>query len=71
MARNLILTGGVVHPFDTAAPALARVLAAHGIESTISEDFAAGLADLAAGMYDLLTIYALRWTMGQRSTSTT
>jgi type 1 glutamine amidotransferase len=65
MARNLILTGGVVHPFDTAAPALARVLAAHGIESTISEDFAAGLADLAAGKYDLLTIYALRWTMGQ------
>jgi type 1 glutamine amidotransferase len=65
MARNLILTGGVVHPFETAAPALAALLAPHGIESVVSEDFEAGLAAVAAGHYKLLTIYALRWTMRQ------
>jgi type 1 glutamine amidotransferase len=39
------------------------VLSRHGIESTVTEDFDAGLADLARGRFDLLTIYALRWSM--------
>ncbi len=65
MATNLILTGGVFHPFDTAAPALAKLLAAHGIESTISEDIEGGLGRVARGEFDLLTVYALRWTMTQ------
>ena len=63
MARNLILTGGIFHPFDESAPALARLLALYGIESTITEDIEDGLARLAAGGFELLTIYALRWRM--------
>lgn len=65
MTRNLILTGGIVHPFDRAAPALAVMLDRHGIRSTVSEDIEAGLAAVARGEFDLLTIYALRWTMSQ------
>ena len=62
-ARNLLLTGGIVHPFESAAPALAGVLRRHGIESTVTEDIEGGLADLARDRFDLLTIYALRWSM--------
>jgi type 1 glutamine amidotransferase len=61
--RNLILTGGVSHPFDTASVALADLLQNHGITSTITEDIDAGLRQLNAGEYDLLTVYALRWPM--------
>jgi len=61
--RNLLLTGGIVHPFESAAPALAEVLRAHDIESTITEDIDAGLAELTRGGFDILTLYALRWSM--------
>jgi type 1 glutamine amidotransferase len=61
MARNLILTGGIGHPFEDAAPALAGVLAKAGIESDITFDIEDGIARLAE--YDLLTVYALRWRM--------
>lgn len=63
MTRNLIITGGIVHPFESSAPALAAILALHGIASTVTEDVEGGLATLAE--YDLLTVYALRWTMTQ------
>lgn len=63
MARNIILTGGHTHPFDTAAPALAALLAECGIESTISEDIEAGLVALDMTRPELLTLYALRWRM--------
>ena len=62
-ARNLLLTGGIVHPFESSAPALERVLDGHGIESTVTDDLEGGLAELARGGFDLLTIYALRWSM--------
>jgi type 1 glutamine amidotransferase len=62
-ARNLLLTGGIVHPFESSAPALARLLSRYEIESTVTEDFESGLADLARGEFDLLTMYALRWSM--------
>jgi type 1 glutamine amidotransferase len=61
--RNLLVTGGIVHTFETAAPALADVLRAHDIESTITEDIEEGLAGLARGEFDLLTLYALRFSM--------
>ena len=61
--RNLILTGGIFHPFETAAPALAAILEEQGITSDITEDMEAGLCDLTTGRYDMLTIYALRWRM--------
>lgn len=64
MATNLILTGGIFHPFETAAPALAGVLDEVGIASTIRWDVDAALAEMADGAaYDLVTNYALRWRM--------
>jgi len=63
MARNLILTGGVGHPFADAAPALAAVLEEAGFRSTVTEDIEGGLAALAEGGFDLVTVYALRWRM--------
>lgn len=63
MARNLIITGGIYHPFETAAPALAKLLEPHGVASTVTDDVEAGLASLARANYDLLTVYALRWRM--------
>lgn len=63
MARNLILTGGHTHSFATAAPALAALLADHGIASTIDDDIERGAATLASSRPELLTVYALRWSM--------
>jgi hypothetical protein len=65
MARNLILTGGATHSFPVATPALAALLAEHGFESTISEDIETSLAALDKDRPELLTVYALRWTMSQ------
>jgi type 1 glutamine amidotransferase len=61
--RNLILTGGHSHTFAVAAPALAGLLAGHGIESTIDDDIEGALAGMDARRPDLLTVYALRWSM--------
>ncbi len=63
MVRNLILTGGIFHPFETAAPALGDILSQQGITSEITEDIEGGLEDLAGGKFDMLTVYALRWRM--------
>ena len=62
VARNLLLTGGIVHPFETAAAALAGVLRGHGIESVVTMDIEGGLAEVPRGGFDLLTIFSLRWT---------
>lgn len=59
--RNLIITGGIFHPFEDASAALASVLGRVGIESDITLDVEGGLASI--GSYDLLTIFALRWRM--------
>lgn len=61
--RNLILTGGIGHPFADAAPALDGVLAEAGVRSTITDDIEGGLEELERGSFDLLTVYALRWRM--------
>ena len=61
--RNLILTGGINHDFVTASDALARELMKSDIHSEIYSDFSAGLAELEARSYDLITIFALRWRM--------
>jgi type 1 glutamine amidotransferase len=65
MPRNVILTGGHTHPFATSAPALASLLAEHGIESVVEFDPEAGIAQVAKLCPALLTVYALRWTMRQ------
>lgn len=65
MLKNLILTGGLYHAFEQSAATLAEVLREVSIASEITEDIDAGLEQLAQGDFDLLTVYALRWTMPQ------
>jgi type 1 glutamine amidotransferase len=60
---NVILTGGHTHPFATSAPALADLLREYGIESTIEDDPERALQTLDSTRAELLTVYALRWTM--------
>jgi hypothetical protein len=61
--RNLILTGGIGHPFADSAAALAECLADVCFRSDVTEDIEAGLETLASGEYRLATLYALRWSM--------
>ncbi len=63
MARNLILTGGLYHPFDAASETLRNALGEVGFESDITTDIHTGLSWLDDGDYDLLTVYALRFPM--------
>lgn len=61
--KNLILTGGMYHPFTDAAPTLAALLEEVGITSEVTYDLDAGFARLHD--FDLLTVYCLRWSMPQ------
>lgn len=63
MPRNLILTGGLYHPFEAAAATLRCTLDAVGFESDITTDIHTGLRWLDQGRYELLTVYALRFPM--------
>lgn len=63
--RNLILVGGVYHPFEETGPALAGILNGIGWYSEVSFDIEAGLEALSKGAFDQLTFTALRWTMTQ------
>lgn len=63
MSENLIITGGIFHPFDELSRALCEVLEEVGIRSYITEDMDAGLQSLTSGSYGMLTINALRWGM--------
>lgn len=63
--RNLILTGGMYHPFEDSAETLSRLLDSAGFTSTVTFDMEHGFDLLASGVYELLTVYALRWTMPQ------
>ncbi|MGA0838432.1 MAG: ThuA domain-containing protein [Pseudomonadales bacterium] len=61
MPRNLIIHGGIYHPFASTSAVLAAIFDDCGVETDMTEDVEAGLAALAD--YDLLTINALRWRM--------
>lgn len=61
MLRNLVIYGGIYHPFAEGAGALADALAERGVESDLTDDVEGALARLPG--YDLLTVYALRWRM--------
>ena len=63
MARNLILTGGLYHPFEAASETLRDALGAVGFESDTTTDIHTGLSWLDDGDYDLLTVYCLRFPM--------
>jgi type 1 glutamine amidotransferase len=65
MANNVILSGGHTHSFPVAAPALAALLAEHGIDSVVEMDPEAAIRRVAQARPALLTVYALRWTMQQ------
>jgi len=65
MLKNLVLTGGLYHPFDDSSKTLQTLLDAAGFASTVTDDLEHGFAELQTGSYDLLTVYALRWTMPQ------
>lgn len=61
--RNLLLTGGINHPFADAARAVADLLEEVDFATRIEDDIEAGLARLADAPVDLVTVHALRWRM--------
>ncbi|MEX0923495.1 MAG: ThuA domain-containing protein [Rhodovibrionaceae bacterium] len=61
--RNLVLTGGIRHDFTDNTAAVIALLDSVGIESEATEDIDAGVAALALGSFDLVTVMALRWPM--------
>ncbi|MBI1181761.1 MAG: ThuA domain-containing protein [Alphaproteobacteria bacterium] len=63
MTRNLIITGGIFHPFEDTSAALSAQLSPLGVVSTVSSDIEEALAEL--DRYDLLTVNCLRWRMIQ------
>ncbi|MBF9033523.1 ThuA domain-containing protein [Rhodobacterales bacterium HKCCE2091] len=67
MTRNLVLSGGIFHPFAETSAMLAAILAEHGIESEVVA-VKDGLARLAGGeMPDMLTFNCLAWGMYQNA----
>ena len=62
--RNLILSGGIYHPFEETSAIIAGQLASLGLQSDILS-VRAGLARLGTGHFDLLTVNALAFTMTQ------
>jgi uncharacterized protein len=61
--QNLLLSGGVGHPFPATSGLLAGILADAGFTTVVQEDLEAGLAELRSGSFDLVTVNALRWRM--------
>jgi type 1 glutamine amidotransferase len=65
MTPALIYTGGIFHPFDEAAPALGRILAAVGFQPRITSALTEWVSWMPASPRALLVPYALRWSMTQ------
>jgi type 1 glutamine amidotransferase len=65
VTRAFILTGGVLHPFEDAAPALAGILQGAGFTPRASVDLDELLGWLREDPAALLVVYALRWSMTQ------
>ena len=65
MKDVFIFTGGVVHPFETAAPALGEILREVGFSPRVSFEMSDILQWMRADADALLVIYALRWSMTQ------
>ncbi len=63
MRTNVIISGGIFHPFDESSEALASLLREVGIESDIVGDVDAGIGLLSDRKADMVTINALRWGM--------
>jgi type 1 glutamine amidotransferase len=63
MPRNLIIMGGIFHPFEASSAALAALFEEEGIHSDVVIDMDGGLQSLPGGPYAMVTINALRWSM--------
>ncbi len=63
MPQNLIITGGIFHPFEESSAALSALLEEEGIQSDVVTDVDEGLQALPDGPYAMVTINALRWGM--------
>jgi type 1 glutamine amidotransferase len=59
--KNVLLTGGIYHPFAETSAALVALYAELGVESVVTENVAEAVAELQYA--DLFTINALRWRM--------
>lgn len=65
MTEAIIYAGGINHPFDTAAPALAALLGDVGFAPHVHFDAAAATSALECAPDALFVVYALRWSMTQ------
>ena len=65
MVRNLILAGGPYHPVAETGVPLAAILREAGMDSEVTADVEAGLARLARGEFERLTVACVRWTLTQ------
>ena len=71
MTAHLLLTGGPTHPFVATEPLLVELLAGEGLTTTVVTDPHDALGRLRAAEegdhppFDLVTVHALRWSMGQ------
>lgn len=63
MHRNLIISGGIFHPYAETSHAVKEIFGDIGIDSEITEDVDAGIAALAQGEHSIVTVNALRWGM--------
>lgn len=61
--RNLILTGGIRHDFDGNTETVVELLDAIGVTSEVTNDISSGIERLPSGVFDLVTVMALRWSM--------
>ena len=61
--KNLILTGGIFHPFEKSSEAIYKLFLKEGIDSEIFENIEDGLNQLDSDKYDMLTFNTLRWSM--------
>ena len=61
MKKNLIVTGGIFHPFEETSNSLSNILSEMNYVSEITLDVEKGFSNL--DNYDLLTMNFLRWRM--------
>ena len=62
--KNLLLSGGIYHPFKETSASIAGHLESLGVTSVI-RDVRSGLETLRTEDFDLLTVNALSWSMTQ------
>ena len=62
--KNLLLSGGIFHPFAETSASIAGHLESLGVTSVIRE-VPAGLETLRSESFDLVTVNALSWSMTQ------